>query len=100
MVDSIRKGKIDQVQYTKQYLNLIQERGITPEYFSGHGLHEPAFKEGSILLCYEKPTDFCHRHVLAEWVMQHTDVTFIEWKNEKELKIHEQKMNVDSLLDF
>ena len=21
-----------------------------------------------ILCCYEKPTDFCHRHILAEWL--------------------------------
>lgn len=21
-----------------------------------------------ILLCYEKPQDFCHRHILAEWL--------------------------------
>ena len=25
-------------------------------------------KEGSVLLCYEKPTDFCHRHLIADWL--------------------------------
>lgn len=20
------------------------------------------------LICYEKPTDFCHRHLVAEWL--------------------------------
>ena len=23
---------------------------------------------GKILLCYEKPENFCHRHILAEWL--------------------------------
>ena len=23
------------------------------------------------LLCYEKPSDFCHRHLVAEWLRQH-----------------------------
>lgn len=100
MVDGIKKGRIDQVQYTKMYLNLIQERGITPEYFSGHGLHKPTFEEGTIFLCYEPPLEFCHRRVLAEWVMSHTDIIFEEWKNEKELKVLEQLKNVDSIIEF
>ena len=24
-----------------------------------------------ILLCYEKPGDFCHRHLVAEWLIAH-----------------------------
>lgn len=24
-----------------------------------------------ILLCYEKPTDFCHRHLVASWINEH-----------------------------
>jgi len=31
-------------------------------------LHIP---EGSILCCYERPNDFCHRHILSEWLMKH-----------------------------
>ena len=27
--------------------------------------------EGRILLCYEKPDEFCHRHILAEWLNEH-----------------------------
>lgn len=25
-------------------------------------------RDDIILLCYEKPTDFCHRHLVAEWL--------------------------------
>lgn len=24
--------------------------------------------EGKVLLCYEKPDEFCHRHIIAEWL--------------------------------
>ena len=27
--------------------------------------------DGKILLCFEKPGDFCHRHILAEWLRSH-----------------------------
>jgi uncharacterized protein (DUF488 family) len=23
------------------------------------------------LVCYEKPTDFCHRHLVADWLKEH-----------------------------
>lgn len=33
-----------------------------------------------ILLCYEKPTDFCHRHLVANWINEHKGENFItEW---------------------
>ena len=24
-----------------------------------------------VLICYEKPTDFCHRHLVAQWLDEH-----------------------------
>ena len=35
------------------------------------------------LICYEKPEDFCHRHLVANW-MQENGVICEEWKKEKE----------------
>ena len=26
--------------------------------------------EDIVLICYEKPTDFCHRHLVADWLTQ------------------------------
>lgn len=37
------------------------------------------------LLCYEKPEDFCHRHLFAQWITEQTGVEVNEWgvvKNE------------------
>ena len=30
-----------------------------------------------ILLCYEKSTDFCHRHLVADWINKHKGSNFI-----------------------
>ena len=28
--------------------------------------------DNAVMLCYEKPTDFCHRHLIAEWLERTT----------------------------
>lgn len=33
-------------------------------------------KKDVILLCYEKPNEFCHRHLIAEWL----DMGIAEWE--------------------
>lgn len=32
------------------------------------------------LICYEKPTDFCHRHLVAEWIRNVGLLKCEEWK--------------------
>ncbi len=34
--------------------------------------------ENSILLCYERPNEFCHRHLVAEWLMNNLNIEIIE----------------------
>ena len=33
------------------------------------------------LCCYEKPEDFCHRHILAEWIKEKTGVEIEEYSS-------------------
>lgn len=80
--------------YTEAYIDLLNERGITPDSLMDE------LPDGAILLCYESPGDFCHRRVLAEWFEDHTNIKIEEWLNEKELKSREQEKVVDSLVDF
>ena len=37
--------------------------------------------ENIVLLCYEKPTDFCHRHIVADWINQNNTlgIKIKEW---------------------
>ena len=56
---------IDEYVYKQMYYDELRERGLTPE------LVRHAFEMLStdvILCCYEAPGDFCHRHLLAEWL--------------------------------
>ncbi len=43
------------------------------------------------LLCYEKPEDFCHRHIFAEWMKEQTGYEIKEFGFEKIVKQPEQK---------
>lgn len=35
------------------------------------------------LICYEKPSDFCHRHLVAEWLREIPNVYVKEFKKEE-----------------
>lgn len=32
-----------------------------------------------VLLCYEKSTDFCHRHLVADWLNKQLNLEIEEW---------------------
>lgn len=89
-------GELSPEEYTERYIALLEERNFDPKKFL------EAFDEDQdyFLLCYEPPTQFCHRRVLAEYIRKHTGVIVPEWKNEKERKEEERQMTVDTLLDF
>ena len=61
-----KSGKIDDMQYTERYrkwldsLDKQEIRDIINE-LEGEG-------KQIIFLCYEKAGDFCHRHILADWL--------------------------------
>lgn len=35
------------------------------------------------LCCYEKPSDFCHRHILAKWLQENTGKEIKEYSEKK-----------------
>lgn len=34
-----------------------------------------------VLLCYERPEDFCHRHLVADWLSRELNIDVKEWSN-------------------
>ena len=34
--------------------------------------------DNAVMLCYEKPGDFCHRHLIADWITKNTGITVEE----------------------
>lgn len=50
-------------EYTRQFWNLLLvERQLKVEEVI------ESIPDNAILLCWEKPTDFCHRHLVAKWL--------------------------------
>lgn len=61
-----KNGEIDNFQYTEKYrayLNTLDNNEIKKDF-------DPYNVEGKdcVLLCYEKSGEFCHRHILADWL--------------------------------
>lgn len=71
------KGGITREQYIDAYLYKVL-KNVDPNKFL---LKCEEISQGRdvALLCYEKPTDFCHRHLLAEWIEKETGVEVKEF---------------------
>ena len=65
MFQKWKNGIIDNFGYTeeyKAYLETLDKDEIKEDFDSPHDC------SNTILLCYEKSGDFCHRHILADWL--------------------------------
>ena len=56
-------------------------------------IYGPDVLDRLTLVCYEKPSDFCHRHLVANWMRRHgAEIS--------ERKFNERPSLIDSVLDF
>lgn len=58
---------VDELMFKMMYYQELKERRLTPE-FVRETLETAVGNKDVILCCYEKKGDFCHRHLLAEWL--------------------------------
>lgn len=74
-----KSGKIDNSQYTVQYkewLNSLDKQEIRDI------IKELEDENKTIIfLCYEKSGEFCHRHVLADWLEENLGMRVEEYKD-------------------
>jgi hypothetical protein len=70
-----KAGEIDTDGYTSEFKRLVL-RPLNPRllYDELHAHHGPDVT----LLCYEKPGEFCHRRLVAEWFEQELGVVVPE----------------------
>ncbi len=96
MVFSLKRDKkgYNQRKYVRDYIDLMHDRHVNP-----HKLIK-SWDTNTILLCYEAPTEFCHRRVLADWIKEHTGFEISEWQNDQELEQSKQNEVVDSIVSF
>ncbi len=84
LLHDILDEKITQEQYDERYMDeIINERKLTPKKVVD------MLPEGSIMLCYEKPTDHCHRHLLREWLNNSGEAIVEELLTAKEIRKQE-----------
>ena len=66
---SIWKETHDNEYYIKHFneevLNPLNANDVINELYSLAGKNQDA---DIVLICYEKPGDFCHRHLVADWL--------------------------------
>lgn len=62
-----KDGKIDSTEYTKQFYEQVLSSLTREDVLFALNHFYPNAKEVT-LLCYEKPSDFCHRHIVADWL--------------------------------
>ena len=56
------KNEIYTKQFGKQVLDKLSIENVLKD------LSEKSNGKDVVLLCYEKPSDFCHRHLVCEWL--------------------------------
>ena len=62
LVVSIKNQSMTEAEYVVEYLKVIKARGATPYNIQAD------LGSDAILLCYESPEKFCHRHIVAWWI--------------------------------
>ena len=75
-----KQGKFDNDKYIELYYETVL-RKLNPEE-----IYEKLGKD-AILLCYEKPEQFCHRHLIAEWLNNNLKINVTEINLELNMNI-------------
>jgi len=66
------EGQLREDEYVKQFKNkvLIREDNISLDDIIKSWSENSGLGKTYVLMCYEKPQDFCHRHIVAEAMEQ------------------------------
>lgn len=66
-----KKGEINNEKFVELYKKTVLEKIDFEELLEKIG-------DDAVFLCYEKPEDFCHRHILADYLKEKFDITVEE----------------------
>lgn len=64
LLSSYKKGKVDYENYKKIYYNEVLKNLDVKNLIK----KIKTFGNKVVLVCYEKPDDFCHRHIVSHWL--------------------------------
>ena len=77
-----KKGDIDEKEYTSKYLTQLDGIGIDKIIKTIQ-----IFGENVVLLCWESPEKFCHRHILADYINRNSDLVVEEFGKKEEISL-------------
>ena len=63
LLDDYKNGTISEKEYADQYLDNLKR--LWPGLSNWFLINAP---KDIVFLCYEKPSEFCHRHLLAQFL--------------------------------
>ena len=70
-----KAGEIDEAEYTVQFKKQVLAQ-LNPQWV--YKLIVSQYGDDVTLLCYEKPGDFCHRHIVSAWLSEHNGIHITE----------------------
>ena len=71
LLKGYKAGEISQEEYTKQYNAFLKTVNWGEAIEKLYTISDKHSCKDLVLCCYEKPDDFCHRHLLAEYLTKH-----------------------------
>ena len=86
-------NKGDTEFYTTEFMRYLDTREFKESIQELSGIYGPDALDRLALICYEKPSDFCHRHLVANWLRQHGADIY-------ERKFGEQPSMLDDVIDM
>lgn len=74
-----KEGKLN----NDQFVNLYKETVLDKININNVLNQFNKYKQDIFLLCYQKPNDFCHRHLICQWLNKH-DIECKQFMPEKQ----------------
>lgn len=66
-----------QEDYTRRYRSEVLSRQDMQQFLKT--VEQASGGQDVALCCYEKPEDFCHRHILADWIKEKLGIEISEY---------------------
>jgi hypothetical protein len=79
-----KDGKITSDEYVVLYNELVLSK-LDPQIVLNELIALNDNNDTFTMICYEKPTDFCHRHIVADWLSSNLGITICETSKIKEI---------------
>lgn len=84
LLDKFKKGEIDSKEYSRLFeleiLAHLEKQNVK------NLLKSLSKNKDLFLLCYEKPENFCHRHIVANWIRNELGLEVKEYKVSQTIK--------------